>query len=167
MYDQMKSLILMNNLSNTTIQVIESRSEKLSLKKGDLIISEHSNCEHLYFLISGSIKSFCYDDVKERTTWLYFEEEIFTSWHSYSLNKPSLESFIANEDSTLVAIHKKDVEYLKSNHVDFLLQLTGYYEYSIGFHDHFTKQFPFSSAADNYTFIQKHYPKLDTKSDEL
>jgi len=130
------------------------------LKKGEELIAPDVICNKIYFLLSGSIKSFYTKDEKDHTTWIYLENEMFTSWHSYSLQVTSIECFKANEPSRVAVLNRADVEYVKDKYIDFLHFLNTYYELSMGFFDYITKKFPTSSAADNYAFILAKYPKL-------
>lgn len=151
-------------LQAETIEEINKRAEKRSLDKDDILISSQSVCNHIYFLKSGSIKSFHEDEVKDHTTWVYFEDEMLTSWHSYMLQIPSLECFKAIEKSEIISLKREDVNELKTNYTDFVHLLNTYYEFSIGFYDYFLKKLPSLSAKENYQFILNTYPKLIQKA---
>lgn len=100
------------------------------------------------------------DEGREHTSWVYFEEEMFTSWHSFILKMESVDCFRANETSEIISFSRDDIQYLKHSCVDFVYFLNSYYEFSIGFYDYFTKKLPALPAIENYKFILENYPKL-------
>lgn len=160
----MKFLNQVYPLSESTLQRINELTEPTLLKRGEILIHSEQVCEHLYILESGAIKSYHSDELKDYTSWIYFEEEIVTSWHSYALSIPSLESFVATEDSTYRSLSKESIELLKKETPDFILFLNANLKYSAGFYDYFTKKMNTSSAEENYNFILENYPKLIQRS---
>ncbi|MEM6344446.1 MAG: cyclic nucleotide-binding domain-containing protein [Bacteroidota bacterium] len=147
-------------LEASTLKAIEARAERICLKKDKLLIRAGSICDRLFFLESGSIKSFHSENGKHYTSWVYFEGEMLTSWHSYLGRMPSMECFKANEEASLLSLHREDVDFLKHQHIDFLYLLNSYYEFSIGFYDYFAKKSPNLSTLENYRFILENYPQL-------
>ena len=73
-------------------------------QKGHVLLREGKTCERLYYLVKGTLRTYHYQDGKDITYWIYPENSIISSWHSYILRKPASEYIETTEDSTLVSL---------------------------------------------------------------
>jgi CRP-like cAMP-binding protein len=138
--------------------------EILSFNKGELLESEGRVCNHLYFIIEGSARSFYVRDNKDITVSFSLEREFLTSMHSFISRKPSYENLEAMEKTQVARISHESLLKLFEKHHDlertYRLILEQYYvtleEQLI-----FAK---FKSARDRYLDLMEYRPKIIHKA---
>ena len=91
-------------LSNEAKAEIEHLAVRKTLSKGTLIVDEGYVCREMYFLISGTVRSYFYQKGKDITYWIYPEHSFFTAWSSYLNQKTSPEFIETTEDAELYSI---------------------------------------------------------------
>ena len=72
-------------LSTDSIEHLRQLAKIETIDKGTLLIEEGKICKRLYFLTHGTIRTFFYLNGKDITHWIYPENNMITSWHSYIL----------------------------------------------------------------------------------
>lgn len=88
--------------------MIESRLERIDVKKGDHILKAGTVCKHLYFLEKGFLRYYNTENDSEITKYFTEAPYAFTSQESFSNHKPATENVEAIEDSVVWSISYKD-----------------------------------------------------------
>lgn len=82
-------------------------------KKGDYFVRKGKPCTSIAFIISGSFRTFCVDNVGEEITYLLnFENEFLTSFESFLTTENSKFDIQALEDSKIVTLKKETLQHL-------------------------------------------------------
>ncbi|WP_459212460.1 Crp/Fnr family transcriptional regulator [Aquimarina rhabdastrellae] len=89
-------------LSQEAEQALIALIKEEQFDKGDQILEIGKTCKRLYYITSGTMRTFYYKNGKDITNWIYPEHTMVTSWHSYILRKPSSEYLEVIEDQTNV-----------------------------------------------------------------
>lgn len=88
------------------------------LQKGDYFIREGQSCHQLAFVYRGIFRSFYIDTGGNEKTYCFCaDNDIETSFESFISGKPSFLSVIAMEEVELLAIDRKDLNYLFENYL--------------------------------------------------
>jgi CRP-like cAMP-binding protein len=80
--------------------------------KNQYILNTEQVCNRVWFIKSGMVRKFHLLDGMEITSWIHFENEMFTSLNSYINSIPSGEYLQACENSILISITKQNSEKL-------------------------------------------------------
>jgi len=88
-------------------------------KKGDILISQDSVCNQLFFIRKGFLRGFNYHNGKEITSWFGFENDFATSIYSFVSRKPGYENIQVIENSILYAITYDDLNNIYHKHPEF------------------------------------------------
>lgn len=110
------SLLLENEEIATALQKIAIPT---SYKKGEIIHSSNTICNHFYLLFSGVARVFYYKDGKDVTVHIAQEQESLTAIDSFIQRKKSKYSMEALEDIECIAISRNDMEELSAKNHDF------------------------------------------------
>ncbi|MGY3054002.1 CRP-like cAMP-binding protein [Pedobacter sp. UYEF25] len=94
------------------LQLVLSRCSKRQIPKGKLILRKGQIANQYFFIISGGIRFFYDANGQENTTWVSFKNEFFTEISSLNPQKPSRFNIETIEDSELIVIDKKDMDFL-------------------------------------------------------
>jgi CRP-like cAMP-binding protein len=147
-------------ISSAAKGAFEKELDYLILERGGLLEQEGKVCNHLYFIIEGSARSFYTRDNKDITVSFSLEGEFLTAMHSFISRKPSYENIEAMEKTKVARIKYGSLLKLFEKHHDlertYRLILEQYYvtleEQLI-----FTK---FKSARDRYLDLMEYRPKI-------
>ncbi|MFN3590041.1 MAG: Crp/Fnr family transcriptional regulator [Spirosomataceae bacterium] len=95
-------------------KVYDSLLEKchtLEFKKGEYLLYKGQICDTVYFIVEGLARSFykTLDNEKEVTSWFIPEGEFACSINSFVHESPTFEFIQLEEDTIVIAIHKKDL----------------------------------------------------------
>ncbi len=131
-----------------------------SIEKGHQIIREGKVCNRLYFLSKGTARTFFYQKGKDITHWIYPEETVFTSWHSYYLRKPSVEYVELTEDATLISLHYEQWQNLFDKHPELNRFGRLIMEQELAVIDEFYKGYYFLTAKEKYELLITAFPKI-------
>ena len=83
------------------------------IKKGNLWIKEGKICDQVAFLQSGKLRVFYSDESGNEITCYFITPDTFvSSFTSFLTNTPTHENISAIEDSVLMVISKKEIEFL-------------------------------------------------------
>ena len=119
-----KLITIINQFANISEQAKNELNNIVSIKefvKGSYIVEQGKTCRYLYFIKSGFLRGFYYQDGKEITSWFASENDVVTSMHSFIAQKPSFETIEVLEDSTLFEISYNNVQLLFENYPEFNL----------------------------------------------
>jgi CRP-like cAMP-binding protein len=106
-----KSIIWIDELD---LQLVLSRCTERQIPKGKLILRKGQIANQYFFIVSGGVRFFYEGQDQENTTWVMFKNEFFTEISSLHPQKPSRFNIEAIEETTLVVIDKKDMDFLYS-----------------------------------------------------
>jgi CRP-like cAMP-binding protein len=84
----------------------------VTLERGNFLMKPGSSSALLHLVLKGVIRGYVKEGKKEITTWINEEHEIVGSIRSLGLDRPSEEYVQAIENTELIAIPYKLVEYL-------------------------------------------------------
>lgn len=147
---------------------IESEIEKIilieKLPKGSILLKEGQTCERLYFIAEGTVRTYHYQKGKDITYWIYPENMITTSWHSYILRKPSSEYIETTEDSVLMSLSYNQWQelYLKHPKLERFGRLI--IEEQMALIDDFFKGYYFLSAKEKYALLTSAFPTITQRA---
>ncbi|MCH2032531.1 MAG: Crp/Fnr family transcriptional regulator [Tenacibaculum sp.] len=139
---------------------ILSVSEELTFKKGEEILAIGKTCKYLYFLNTGSVRSFIYQKGKDITHWVYAPNSLFTSWGSYILQNPSSEYLEAIDNCNVIAISHSNWQKLYEKHSQLEKYGRLMIEQELAIIDEFYKGYYFLSAKEKYELLISVYPNI-------
>lgn len=128
--------------------------------KNGFLVEAGKVCRHLYFLERGSVCGFYYLNGKRVTHWFAFENDFFTSFHSFITQQPAVENIQALEGSVMWAITKNDLNVLLENfpEIERVLRLA-YEKYYIRLEERFVNA-QFKTAAERYEQLLQQTPHI-------
>lgn len=91
-------------------------AETRIFQKGEYLLKENEICKYYYFIESGLIKSFFYNDDKEFIMTFFRENTMLTEHSSYLTRKPSKYKLLALETSNVKCISQDNIEQLCAKH---------------------------------------------------
>ena len=158
------SIIQGKNLASDSLkEELKNNFTESTYTKGTVFIKEGNYCSELFFLKTGLVRSYCYDQEKEITTWFYFADDIFTSNYSFFSRRRSFESFETLENSTVFSIRQKDLERLYDSHRELERFMRLYLEEIIATYDYHSKGFLFMTATKRYEQLLSLYPDIEQR----
>lgn len=139
---------------------IAMRCEVKTYKKGEILLKEGSVCRHLFFIEKGVLRTFSYQDGKDVTSWIYFDNQLFTSWGSYLTQSPSLDYIVVEEAATILTISHDTMEQLYEE----LPQLERFgrkvLEAQVAFVEAFSREYNFAPAKQRYEMLLEYFPDI-------
>lgn len=142
----------------------DEKLEVIQCERGDIIQRQDEICDHLYFVIEGSLRSFYFKDNKDITVSFALEGEFNTSMYSFISRQLGYENIEAMETSTIGKMSHSDLQDLFVQHQSleraYRIILEQYY---IALEEQliFTK---FKSAKDRYLTLMENRPKIIHKA---
>ncbi|WP_040281661.1 Crp/Fnr family transcriptional regulator [Psychroserpens damuponensis] len=135
-----------------------------NVPKGHLLLKEGQTCDRLYFIAEGTVRTYHYQKGKDITYWIYPENMITTSWHSYILRKPSSEYIETTEDSVLMSLSYNQWQelYLKHAKLERFGRLV--IEEQMALLDDFFKGYYFLSAKEKYALLTSAFPTITQRA---
>jgi CRP-like cAMP-binding protein len=100
------------SIDDLDLQLVLSRCSERQIPKGKLILRKGQIANQYFFIVSGGVRFFYEAHDQENTTWVMFKNEFFTEISSLHPQKPSRFNIEAIEDTKLVVIDKKDMDFL-------------------------------------------------------
>jgi CRP/FNR family transcriptional regulator, anaerobic regulatory protein len=89
---------------------INSVSKKITAPKGKAILEIDERCNHLYFIESGLVRGYYFDEDKEITNWFAQEGEFATCFYSFIAKENAFENIQAIEDVSLIQLSYTDLQ---------------------------------------------------------
>lgn len=132
--------------------------------KGHLLLEEGKTCERLYFIAKGTVRTYHYQNGKDITYWIYSENIMITSWHSYILRKPASEYIETTEGSTLISLTYNQWQelYLKYPKLERFGRLV--LEEQMSLLDDFFKGYYFLTAKEKYELLVSAFPTITQRA---
>ena len=150
-------------LSPACISDIEQSFTPKTISKGTRLLEEGQRCSTLYFLASGTARSYYYHEDKEVTSWLYKEHLFFTSWHSFIDQVPSFEYLEILEDAEVHLISFEKLEHLFEKHTEFGSFGRKLFAQQVSFLDYYSKAHLFISAKERYQNLLFYFPDIELR----
>lgn len=102
------------NLSANIEQDIERYFKRKILSKGEVLIQERQVNRNVYFVSKGILRNYLMKDGTDITTWFFFPEDFITTFESFQLQTPGIETSEALTDCELFYISFEDLEKLNN-----------------------------------------------------
>jgi CRP-like cAMP-binding protein len=134
--------------------------EQQTFAKNELLLTEGKTCRYLYFLQQGALRGFYTLEGKEITHWFAFENDFFTSFHSFITQQPSVENLQFIEGSVVWTISKDKLNGLFDKHheIEKLVRIA-YEKYYIRLEERFINA-QFKTATERYMELLKLSPHI-------
>ena len=148
------------SLSESANDALQECFVKISLAKGEYLLSEGKICKQLYFLEKGALRGFYNLDGKEITHWFGFENDFVTSFHSFITQEPAVENIQLLEGSILWAISKEQLKELFNQHheIERLVRIV-YEKYYLRLEERFVNA-QFKTARERYGNLLQQTPHI-------
>lgn len=130
------------------------------VEKGHQIVKEGKVCNRLFFLSEGTARTFFYQKGKDITHWIYPNNTMFTSWHSYYLRKQSVEYIELTDDATLISLTYDQWQSLYDKYPELNRFGRLILEQELATIDDFYKGYYFLSAKEKYELLIAAFPKI-------
>ncbi len=91
-----------------------------NLPRGTVLTSEGQLNEEVYFIESGLVRAFYFNNDHEITAWMAAEGRFIWPLPSYLLHRPSQETIQLLEPSVIVAVSRRDMAALQQQHSVFV-----------------------------------------------
>jgi CRP-like cAMP-binding protein len=104
------------SLSAESKQALSAVAKRLELKKGHVLVRQHSVCNHLYFVENGLTRTHYYNEDKDVTDWLSPENTFSCSIVSFISRKPDRRQIELLEPSVLWSFQFYEMEQLCAKH---------------------------------------------------
>ncbi|MEM7102558.1 MAG: Crp/Fnr family transcriptional regulator [Bacteroidota bacterium] len=150
-------------LDKDTQEVVMAAFTERVAKKGDFLIKEAQYAQHIYFIESGTVRTFFYHDGKEITSWIYPENLFCTTWYSFLSQQPSFEYVEVMGPSVLYEISFSDLNTLYQNYPALSEFGRKMVEEQLSFIDYFSKGYTFLSAAERYELLLSFFPDVEQR----
>lgn len=146
-----------------TEQAVKKYFVEQKFDKNDFLIEESKVCKNVYFIKSGSVRRFCFENGIEVTKWIYTEQQFITSLSSFFDQKPSFENFQACDKTVVYALSYADEEILLQYPLfsKFHIKQLRFYLSRI---NEFHHLFRVMTAQEKYLFILNSFPQIILKS---
>ncbi|OZI07064.1 Crp/Fnr family transcriptional regulator [Siphonobacter sp. BAB-5385] len=99
-------------IDEVDLQLVLSRCRERMIPKNKLILRKGQIANQYFFIVSGGIRFFYELHDQENTTWVMFRNEFFTEISSLHPQKPTRFNIEAIEETKLIVIDKKDMDFL-------------------------------------------------------
>ena len=100
------------SIHDSDLDLVLSRCVNRKIPKGKLILRKGQIANQYFFIAAGGIRFFYEQDGRENTTWISFKNEFFTEISSLNPQRASRFNIETIEDSELVIINKKYMDFL-------------------------------------------------------
>lgn len=148
------------HLDADLIKALEENFVLKNFPKNTFLLKEHQYSKNLFFIASGTVRTFYYHKEKEVTSWFYREDQFFTSWYSFYTQQPSFENIQVLEDATIYSIDYFNFQKLIEANPKFERFARLLAEEQTAGIDHFSKGFLFMSAKEKYELLLSLFPDI-------
>ncbi|KAF2333266.1 Crp/Fnr family transcriptional regulator [Flavobacterium daemonense] len=131
--------------------------------KNEFIIEERKICNKVYFIKSGAVRRFCFENEEEVTKWIYTDNQFITSMSSFFEQKPSFEIFQTCEETIVYSLSYSD-ELLLLEYPLFLKFHLKQLRYYLSRINEFHHLFRVMTAEKKYIFLLESFPQIIQKA---
>ncbi|MVT43371.1 cyclic nucleotide-binding domain-containing protein [Chitinophaga oryziterrae] len=132
----------------------------LSCEKNTMLEKEGKVPEFLYFINSGFVRVFYWEDGKQITTHINCPPGFITSFNSFISAKPAPDNVECVTDCELLKITKEDLEWLYQRSTQWALFGKIIYEKSLAYNETRTKEMIGLSAEQRYLKLLENQPEI-------
>jgi CRP/FNR family transcriptional regulator, anaerobic regulatory protein len=162
MHHHLTNIISQNiNLLERDIDLCNQYFEPVLFPKNRIIEQEGKVPKYLYFVVSGFMRLFYYNDIgDEVTTHINCPPGFFTSYTNFNNQTKSNENVECITECELLRITKKDLDFLTQNSnaiKDFSIWV---FQQSIAYNENRSKELATLTAEERYNILIKNYPKI-------
>ncbi|WP_316809374.1 Crp/Fnr family transcriptional regulator [Pedobacter agri] len=100
------------DIDEQDLRLVQSKCRQKVVPKGKLLLKCGQVASHYYFIVSGGLRFYDASGEQENTTWVCFKNEFFTEISSLHPQKPTRFNIEAIEETELIVIDKKDMDFL-------------------------------------------------------
>ncbi len=118
----LKDVKLLESLTETEINFLESVSQKRSLKAWEILFNMWEEASALYILLEWKLEAYVSDD---NILWEIYAEDIVGEMWLLSERKTRMSSVRAKQDSILIVILPFAIDSLKKDHPEIIEKITG------------------------------------------
>ncbi len=156
--DYIKKYILLSPEAENEMLIL-MKEEVFS--KNDQILEVGKTCKRLYFIAKGTIRTFYYQKGKDITNWIYPENSVITSWHSYILRKPASEYIeVIEEDTKVYSLTYDQWQELYQQYPELERFGRVLLEEQMALIDDFYKGYYFMTAKEKYELLLGFFPNV-------
>ncbi|MDJ1504743.1 Crp/Fnr family transcriptional regulator [Cytophagaceae bacterium BD1B2-1] len=101
-------------IDDMDLQLVLSKCRERQIPKGKQILRKGQIANQYFFIVSGGVRFFYEAHDQEVTSWVMFKNEFFTEISSLHPQVPSRFNIEAVEETKLIVIDKKDMDFLYS-----------------------------------------------------
>ncbi|KAF2510648.1 Crp/Fnr family transcriptional regulator [Flavobacterium zhairuonense] len=146
-----------------TENAIRSFFVEEKFRKNEFIIQEHKICDKIYFISSGAVRRFCFENDEEVTKWIYTDNQFVTSMSSFFDQKPSFEIFQACEETVAYSLTYSDEQLLLEYPLFLKFHLNQLRHYLSKINE-FHHLFRVMTAEKKYLFLLEFFPQIIQKA---
>ncbi|KQR66874.1 Crp/Fnr family transcriptional regulator [Pedobacter sp. Leaf176] len=94
------------------LEMVRAHCRTKIIPKGRLLLKAGQIANQYYFIVSGGLRFFYEFNDQQHTTWVCFQNEFFTEISSLHPQKPTRFNIQAIEETELIVIDKKNMDFL-------------------------------------------------------
>lgn len=147
------------NIKPLFLKLIEGRFKAQQLQKGHFLIKEGEFNQRVYFIETGLVRMYYEKEERQVNHFFFYEEQhpFFCSLESIYLNQNTTYNFQLLEDSTILSIEYKDVDFFRKR-IDRAFEI----ELAKGLHSMSERLYDiqFKTAQARYQQFAETYPTL-------
>jgi CRP-like cAMP-binding protein len=98
-------------LSDADWEVIESRLQKRSFRKGEVLLREGQTCTEVFFILQGLIRLYVARDGKEICRQFFIENSFFSEYQSFLSQQPASTFVDVLEDTEVLSFTYQDMQH--------------------------------------------------------
>lgn len=102
----------MVNVDDSDVQLIDSLFEKITVAKNHILVEYNKTAKYMYFVLSGYVRVFHFENGAEITNHLASENYFVTAYNSFTSKTPSQEIVQAISSCNLLKISKDNLDLL-------------------------------------------------------
>jgi CRP-like cAMP-binding protein len=146
-----------------TEQAVKKYFIKEVYKKNEFIIEAGKVCSKVYFVESGLVRRFYFEDGDEVTNWIYYSNQFVTSLSSFFEQKPSFDFFQACEETIAYSISYADEQILLEYPLfsKFHIKQLRFYLSKLNEFHHLYK---LMNAQEKYLYLLTSFPQIIEKA---
>ncbi|KFF04630.1 Crp/Fnr family transcriptional regulator [Flavobacterium reichenbachii] len=152
-----------HELDEETEKAVKTLFREETFQKNEFIIEENQICTKLYYIKSGLVRRFFYEDGEDITKWIYTNHQFITSLTSFFEQKPSFELFQAGEETVVYSLSYADEQTLLEYPLfsKFYIKLLRLNLSKLNEFHHFYKSM---NAPEKYAYLLHSFPQIIAKA---
>lgn len=151
-------------LAQEAQQAVMKSFKLRTYNKNEVILREGDICQQLFFMLSGTTRTYYTHKGKEITTWIYPDGAFVTAWSSFLSGKSSFEAIHAIEQTQVAFITKTTLYQLYNQHQS--IERFGRYlaEEQLTHIETYSKGYLFLSAKEKYENLLSVFPDVELRA---